>query len=97
MLWFHLPIVDQSIPDERFDEKWGIAGEELRSILRNGSDVLVHCRGGLGRVGTIASRLLIELGMAPEIAIARVRTVRPGAIETRAQKNYVLNLGLAQK
>jgi len=39
MLWFHLPIVDVSIPDHRFEEKWGTAGEELRSILRNGSDV----------------------------------------------------------
>jgi ADP-ribosyl-[dinitrogen reductase] hydrolase len=90
MLWFHLPIVDRSIPDQRFDEKWDAVGDELRSILRIGSDVLVHCRGGLGRAGTIASRLLIELGMAPETAIARVRAVRPGAIETSAQKDYVL-------
>jgi len=90
MSWFHLPIVDVSIPDQRFEKKWRTAGEELRSILRNGSDVLVHCRGGLGRAGTIASRLLIELGMAPETAIARVRAVRPGAIETRAQEEYVL-------
>jgi ADP-ribosyl-[dinitrogen reductase] hydrolase len=90
MLWFHLPIVDVSVPDHRFEEKWDTAGEGLRSILRNGSDVLVHCRGGLGRAGTIASRLLIELGMAPKTAIARVRDVRPGAIETRAQEEYVL-------
>jgi ADP-ribosyl-[dinitrogen reductase] hydrolase len=90
MLWFHLPIVDVSIPDQRFDEKWDNAGEELCSILRNGSDVLVHCRGGLGRAGTIASRLLIELGMAPKTAIARVRAARPGAIETRDQEEYVL-------
>jgi ADP-ribosyl-[dinitrogen reductase] hydrolase len=90
MLWYHLPIVDGSIPDERFDEKWDNAGRELRSILRNGSDVLVHCRGGLGRAGTIASRLLIELGMAPRTAIARVRAVRPGAIETCEQEEYVL-------
>ncbi len=90
MLWFHLPIVDGSIPDQRFDEKWDTSGEELRSILRNGSDVLVHCRGGLGRAGTIASRLLIELGMAPKTAIARVRAVLPGAVETCAQKEYVL-------
>jgi len=90
MLWFHLPIVDGSIPDQRFDEKWDAAGDKLLSILRNGSDVLVHCRGGLGRAGTIASRLLIELGMAPKTAIARVRAVRPGAIETSAQKEYVL-------
>src|SRR5258705_9775124 len=96
MLWYHLPIVDGSIPDERFDYKWNIAGQELRSILRNGSDVLVHCRGGLGRAGTIASRLLIELGMAPETAIARVRAARPGAIETSAQKEYVLAIAPAR-
>ena len=97
MLWFHLPIVDVSIPDQRFEEKWDAAGEELRSILRNGSDVLVHCRGGLGRAGTIASRLLIELGMPPKTAIERVRAVRPGAIETRAQEEYVLAIASKQK
>ena len=88
MLWFHLPIVDVSIPNEQFELKWDIAGEELRSILRSGSDVLVHCRGGLGRAGTIAARLLIELGMEPETAIARVRAVRPGAIETSEQETF---------
>src|ERR1700730_8435999 len=97
MLGFHLPIVDVSIPDERFEENWDAAGEELRSILRNGSDVLVHCRGGLGRAGTIASRLLIELGMPPKTAIERVRAVRPGAIETRAQEEYVLATASKQK
>ena len=90
MLWFHVPIVDVSTPDQQFEEKWGAVGEELRSILRNGSDVLVHCRGGLGRAGTIASRLLIELGMPPKTAMERVRAVRPGAIETPAQEEYVL-------
>jgi protein-tyrosine phosphatase len=65
MLWFHLPIVDVSTPDKRFEREWDIAGEELGSILRRGLDVLVHCRGGLGRAGTIAARLLVELGMDP--------------------------------
>jgi ADP-ribosyl-[dinitrogen reductase] hydrolase len=98
ILWFHLPIVDVSIPDERFGEEWDIAGEALRSILRRGSDdVQVHCRGRLGRAGTIAARLLIEFGMEPEIAIARVRAVRPGTIETRAKEEYVLNTVPARK
>jgi ADP-ribosyl-[dinitrogen reductase] hydrolase len=70
MLWFHLPIVDVSIPDERFEQKWNIAGGQLRSILHRRLDVLVHCRGGLGRAGTIAARLLVELGMEPTKAIA---------------------------
>jgi ADP-ribosyl-[dinitrogen reductase] hydrolase len=92
MLWFHLPIADGSTPDEGFERNWVPAGDTLRTLLRNGRDVLVHCRGGLGRAGTIASRLLIELGMEPAIAIDRVRAVRHDAIETQEQKQYVLGI-----
>ena len=54
-------------------------------MLRNGEDVLVHCKGGLGRAGMMAARLLVELGMEPEAAIQAVRHARKGAIETPAQ------------
>ena len=97
MLWFHLPIVDVSIPDERFEEEWDVAGEKLRSMLRRRLDVLVHCRGGLGRAGTIAARLLVELGMEPTKAIASVRAVRPGAIETPDQEKFVLGISTARQ
>jgi ADP-ribosyl-[dinitrogen reductase] hydrolase len=93
MSWFHLPIVDGSTPDERFEQEWDVAGEELRSMLRCRLNVLVHCRGGLGRAGTVASRLLIELGMEPTKAITIVRAARPGAIETIEQKTFVLRIG----
>jgi protein-tyrosine phosphatase len=92
MLWFHLPIIDVSIPDQQFERSWNVAGEELRSMLRRGVDVVVHCRGGLGRAGTIAARLLVELGCQPAKAIAEVRAVRPGAIETDDQEDFVLGL-----
>ena len=94
MLWFHLPIVDVSTPDKYFEQAWDTTGETLRSLLQNGANVLVHCRGGLGRAGTVAARLLIEVGMGPETAIAKVRKVRPGAIETSAQEQFVRELGL---
>jgi ADP-ribosyl-[dinitrogen reductase] hydrolase len=94
ILWFHLPIVDVSIPDENFEKNWVVAGDELRTLLRNGRDVLVHCRGGLGRAGTIAARLLVELGIEPTTAIQQVRAVRKGAIETHEQKSYVLGLSV---
>ena len=95
MLWFHLPIVDVSTPDEGFERHWEVAGDELRTLLRSGRDVLVHCRGGLGRAGTIGARLLIELGMDPATAIRRVRAVRPGAIETPEQEKYVQGIGVS--
>ena len=97
MLWFHLPIVDVSVPSEKFEREWVVAGGELRSILRSGSDVLVHCRGGLGRAGTIAALLLVELGMEPVTAIASVRAVRPGAIETSDQEKFVLDISKTRK
>ncbi|MEJ0049217.1 MAG: cyclin-dependent kinase inhibitor 3 family protein [Rhodospirillales bacterium] len=92
MSWFHLPIIDVSTPDEGFERQWEVAGIELRTLLRSGRDVLVHCRGGLGRAGTIGARLLIELGMEPATAIRQVRAVRPGAIETNEQEKYVMGV-----
>ena len=39
----------------------------------------------------IAARLMVELGVDPAKAIAEVRRVRPGAIETAAQEAHVQN------
>jgi ADP-ribosyl-[dinitrogen reductase] hydrolase len=64
MLWFHLPIVNVSIPDEKFEREWVAAGEELRSMLRRRLDVLIHCRGGLGRAGTIAAPARVDFALA---------------------------------
>ena len=89
MAWHHLPIRDVSVPSAAFEQAWGSAGLELRRLLRGGGSVLVHCKGGLGRAGMIAARLLVELGMDAGEAIAAVRAVRPGAIETRSQEAYV--------
>jgi ADP-ribosyl-[dinitrogen reductase] hydrolase len=94
MLWFHLPIADASTPDAYFEQAWDLHGEGLRSLLRQGFNVLIHCRGGLGRAGTIAARLLVELGVEPREAIRQVRHVRPGAIETPAQEEHVRSIDL---
>jgi protein-tyrosine phosphatase len=85
MQWRHLPIVDYSVPTEIFEQRWQTEGPHIRALLRGGNDVLVHCKGGLGRAGMIAARLLVELGMPPDDAIRNVRRARRGAIETAAQ------------
>jgi len=89
MRWFHLPIPDVTAPGPAFEEAWVDAGPALRSMLRNQGDVFVHCKGGLGRAGTVAARLLVELGAEPEQAIADVRAVRVGAVQVSDQEAYV--------
>jgi ADP-ribosyl-[dinitrogen reductase] hydrolase len=90
MDWVHLPIPDMGVPDAEFEEQWRQVGPRLRARLRDGFNVVVHCKGGLGRAGTIAGRLLVELGTPAEEAIRQIREVRPGAIQTRGQVKYVL-------
>ena len=90
MDWFHLPIPDVSVPDATFEQHWESVAPDLMSRLRAGFDVLVHCKGGLGRAGTIAARLMIGMGVPPAQAVKAVRAVRPGAIETNAQLQHVM-------
>ena len=90
MRWLHLPIPDGAIPDEAFEARWRENDRHLHATLKRGGRVLVHCRGGLGRSGLVAARLLVESGMTPEKAILAVRQVRPRAIETLEQEAYVL-------
>lgn len=88
--WHHLPIRDVSIPDRAFEGRWDAAGAQIRERLAEGQRVVVHCRGGLGRTGTITARLLIEFGVTPREALAQVRAARPGAVETLEQELYVM-------
>ncbi len=87
--WYHLPIADRGVPDATFEAAWVTVGEGLRARLRDGFDILVHCMGGLGRAGLVASRLLVELGWNREDAVREVRSARPGTIETDGQMEYV--------
>ena len=89
MEWWHLPIPDGHPPGPDFEEAWKVAGEAVRDRLRLGFDVLVHCKGGLGRAGTVAARLLVELGERPDEAMRRVREARHGAIERSSQEDHI--------
>ena len=88
--WHFLPIRDVKVPDERFERLWTYSGHLLRRKLQAGEKVVLHCRGGYGRTGTIAARLAIECGLAPEDALGRAREARPGTVETGEQEAYVL-------
>ena len=88
--WLHWPIRDVNVPDHRFEQAWRESGPALCARIVGGERVLVHCRGGLGRAGTVAARLLVECGIEPADAVLRVRAERHGAIETPGQLGWVL-------
>lgn len=90
LLWLHAPIPDVSVPGLAFEAGWKTIAPRLTNDMREGRSVVVHCRGGLGRAGMIAAKLLVMMGEDASNAIARVRGVRPGAIETPEQEAYVL-------
>ena len=91
--WRQLPITDMNVPDEAFEEVWAVEGRQIRASLVAGERVILHCLAGLGRTGMIAARLLVEMGMSPELAVAEVRKVRPRAIQTDDQEKYVHSCG----
>lgn len=90
IVWHGLPIVDGAIPDQRWEANWKHIAPSLHQTLREGGRIVIHCKGGLGRTGLLAARILVEFGMPPDEAIKQVRQARPGAIETIEQESYVL-------
>ncbi len=91
--WRHLPIVDMNVPVASFEETWRVEGQQITASLAAGERVIIHCLAGLGRTGMIAARLLVDMGVPPETAIVDVRRVRPRAIQTTAQEDYVREHG----
>ncbi len=51
--------------------------------------VAVHCAAGLGRTGVVLACYLIDKGLNATNAIARIRRLRPGSIETEDQEKAV--------
>jgi protein-tyrosine phosphatase len=88
--YLHFPIIDGRIPDTDSEVYWkNILSPLLQTHLRNGKKILIHCRGGLGRTGTIAARLLVDLGLDSDDAISIVRNCREGAIENSIQEQWI--------
>jgi len=52
---------------------------DLQRRLAAGEGLLVHCGAGIGRAGTVAAGLLVELGATVDDAVAHVGAHRPMA------------------
>ena len=80
----HLPVKDFATPSPEQIER-GVGA--IFDALAAGEAVAVHCGGGLGRTGTVLACYLLASSedLGPEEAVRRVRTLRPGSVETPAQ------------
>jgi atypical dual specificity phosphatase len=82
----HLAVPDFTPPAPEQLER-GVAA--IEQAVASGRKVAVHCGGGLGRTGTLLACYLVKGGLTPSEAIARVRAVRPGSVETPQQEAAV--------
>ena len=83
---FRSPIVDGSVPST--EQALFICRYAL-SLANAGQKVVFHCRGGLGRAGTLTACTLAHLGLSPKDAIELTRKHRPGAIENSTQEKFI--------
>lgn len=86
MRFTHEPIPDMEAPSLAHAQRIVTA---LHDELTRGRNVLVHCWAGLGRAGTIAACVLINEGHSPQLAVALLREVRPGAVQSLLQERLV--------
>lgn len=95
MAWFHLPVADEQVPLEDFGQSWKASKQSILERLNAGQDIAIHCKGGSGRTGLIAARIMIEAGIPRADAIALVQALRPKAIQHPAHINWITQFDAA--
>ena len=95
MAWFHLPVADEQVPLEDFGQGWKASKQSILERLNAGQDIAIHCKGGSGRTGLIAARIMIEAGIPRADAIALVQALRPKAIQHPAHINWITQFDAA--
>lgn len=86
LMSIHVPVPDMEPPtQEQLDQcTTAIAKANEQNIA-----VAVHCGAGMGRTGVVLACYFVTKGMDAKDAVAKVRRIRPGSIETEEQVEAV--------
>jgi len=85
--YLRLPVPGGLVPDR--DQVDSL----LRFVQSAPCPMGIHCRGGMGRTGTLIALVLMSWGLPPSAAVQTVRTANPAAIETREQEEFLYSWG----
>jgi atypical dual specificity phosphatase len=86
LMLIHEPIPDMTAPTpEQLDRLLAA----IRRANEHDMGVAVHCGAGLGRTGVVLACYFVDQGLSAQNAVARVRRLRPGSIETTDQADAV--------
>jgi atypical dual specificity phosphatase len=94
LLGFHVPIPDMEAPTQ---EQLEICVSTIERANASSMGVAVHCTAGLGRTGAVLAAYFVKNGMKAQSAIAQVRELRPGSIETDEQAAAVAEFARRRK
>lgn len=94
--WFHLPIEDDHAPEADFVRAWTVQRAAVHQLLDAGKTIAIHCKGGSGRTGLMATQILVERGWSKDDAIAAVKALRPQAMSLLAHQAYIARLPPAE-
>jgi atypical dual specificity phosphatase len=87
LLVMHVPVEDMEAPTQ---EQLDRCASAIERANERGMGVAVHCGAGLGRTGVILAAYFVGKGTSAQNAIARVRRLRPGSIETDEQADSIV-------
>jgi len=85
--YLHLPVRDFGAPSMEAVRTFVDFVRRVRA--ERGGAVAVHCGSGMGRTGTMLACFLVSEGRGAGEAIAEVRRLRPGSIETNGQERAI--------
>ena len=82
----HIPVPDFEAPSSR---QFTLAVDSIAKAIQGEMGIAIHCQAGKGRTGTVLAGYFVSEGLSDTDAIKKIRTLRPGSIETSEQERAI--------